>query len=435
MSMYTEAYAKKLMTPPKAVERIADGGTVVYGFGVAEPPALLTAIADRARADGFTSLKVYTYLPQKHARETVLSPDLSDCIQAYSWFVGPQDRSLVKVGLNYFVPNYFHQVPRFCSDFMEIDTTVTTVSPMDRAGYFSFGTSNDFTSTAARHCKRLIVEVNENMPRVFGDSLVHISEVDAVVENHVPLVEVPTPAPKAGADEIGKSVAELIPDGATIQLGIGALPDTIARYLTNHKDLGIHSELFVEGMVELIERGVVTGRLKNLHPRKHVFSVAQGTKRLYDFLNDNPSMESYPSSYAVDPDIIARNDNMIAVNAILEIDLLGQCNAEYLAGAQYSGTGGQLDYVRGAFKSKGGKSIHVFYSTAKGDEITRVVPRFSEGTIVTSPRMDTHIVATEYGVINLKGKSTRERALDIISIAHPKYRDDLLRQAEDMHLI
>ncbi len=435
MNTYFTEYQRKLTDPDGAAGKIENGNTIVHGLTIAEPPALLAAIANRARAGSLRGLKVYSLLPLSHAARTVLVPELSDCIQAYSWFVGAADRPRVKVGLDYFVPNYFHQIPRLCRDFMKIDVTITTVSPMDRSGYFSFGTANDFTSTAARHCGKLLVEVNQNMPRVFGDSLLHISEVDAVVENHVPLLEMPPPEPEPEDELIGKQIAGLVPDGATIQLGFGGIPNSITRHLSGHRDLGIHTEVFGPGMVDLIEKGVVTGRRKTIHPRKSVFTVVQGVKSTYEFINDNPSIESYPVSYVNEPAVIAQNDNLISINSIIEVDLLGQCNSEFLAGSQFSGTGGQLDFVRGAFNSRGGKSILAFYSTAKKGTISRVVPRFPTGTVVTTPRMDTHYLATEYGVVNLKGKSTRERALDIISIAHPKFRDHLLREAEDMHLI
>ena len=435
MSIYGSQYRQKLTTAQKAVERIEDGSTIVHGLTIAEPPALLAAIADRARSGDLKNISIFSLFPLQHAAKTVLAPDLSDCIQAYSWFVSASDRALVKVGLNYFVPNYFHQIPRLCRDFMDIDVTITTVSPMDKTGYFSFGTANDFTSTAARHCKMLMVEVNENMPRVFGDSLLHISEVDAIVENHVPLQEMTPQEPKPEDEIIGRYIAEMVPDGATIQLGYGGIPNAVAYSLMGHQDLGIHTEVFCPSMVDLIEKGVVTGQRKTLHPRKNVFTVAQGITRMYEFMNDNPSMESYPVSHTNDPAVIAQNDSMISINSILEVDLTGQCNAEFLAGSQFTGTGGQLDFVRGAFNSRGGKSILALYATAKKGEISRVVPRFATGTVVTTPRMDTHYVVTEYGVVNLKGKSTRERALDIISIAHPKFRDDLLREAENMYLI
>jgi len=432
---YFGEYRKKLTTPEKAVADIKDGATVVPGMAGGEPHALLAAIADRARQCALKNVSMYFVHPAESAAMTVLAPDLCDCIQIYSWFVGPADRAGVRVGLNYFVPNYFHQVPRLIRDFMKVDVTVATVSPMDKAGYFSFGTANDYTSTAARHCGKLIVEVNEHMPRVFGDSLLHVSEVDAIVENSIPLFETVPPKPEAEDEIIGKLIAEMVPDGATIQLGAGNVPNTIAAYLMNHRDLGIHTELFCPSMVDLIEKGVVTGKRKTLHPRKNVFAFARGTTKMYEFMDNNPSIESYPVSYVNDPAVIAQNDNMISINSILEVDLLGQCNAEFMGGYQFSGTGGQLDFVRGSFDSRGGKSILAFHSTAKGGKISRVVPRFEAGTVVTTPRMDAQYLVTEYGVISLKGRSTRERALEIINIAHPKFRDELLREAENMYLV
>jgi itaconate CoA-transferase len=435
MNTYLDEYQRKLTSPEKAVECIENGSTIIHGLTVAEPPALLSSIAGRAREGSLKDIKIYSLIPLSHAARTELAPELSDCIQAYSFFVSAADRARVKVGLDYYVPNYFHQIPRLCRDFIKIDYTITTVSPMDKAGYFSFGTANDYTSTAARHCRKLIVEVNQNMPRVFGDSLLHISEVDAIVENSVPLYEWPPAEPKPEDALIGKLVAEMVPDGATIQMGIGSIPNSVARYLGGHKDLGIHTEVFVPGMVDLIKQGVVTGKRKTLNPRKNVFTVAQGLKDTYEFLNNNPSMESYPVSYTNEPSVIAQNENMISVNSIIEVDLQGQCNAEFLGGSQFSGTGGQLDFVRGAFNSRGGKSILAFYSTARKGKVSRVVPRFHSGTMVTTPRMDTHYLVTEYGAVNLKGKSSRERALAIISLAHPDFRESLLREADEMRII
>jgi len=435
MNAYQSEYKSRLTTAADAVEPIANGETIVYGMSVSQPPALLAALADRARDDKLHGIRLYSFLPLKHALDTVLDPYLADCIQNLSWFVGGADRNLIKTGLTYHVPTYLHQIPRLCRDFMEIDTVITTVSPMDKSGYFTFGTSNDYISTATRHCKRLIVEVNENMPRVFGESLLHVSEVDLIVENTVPMIEMPPPDPRPEDEIIGPMLAEMVPDGGTIQLGIGGLPNAITRYLTNHKDIGVHTELLTEGMIDLIEKGVITGKRKNLHPRKNVFTTAAGTRRMYEFMDDNPSMESYPASYVCSPTVIARNDNMIAVNAILEVDLLGQANAEYLSGTTYSGTGGQLDFIRGAFDSRGGKAILTFYSTAKGGKLSRIVPQLKQGSIVTTPRNDAFYLVTEYGVANLKGKSTKERALAIINLAHPRYREELMREAENMYII
>jgi itaconate CoA-transferase len=428
-------YRKKLTTAARAAAMVSSGATIVHGASVSEPPALLGGLASRLRSGELTNINVYSSLPMKHASATILSPDLCDQVFSHSWFVTPVDRSRHRVGLSSYVPNYVHQIPRLIEEFMDIDVMLTTVSPMDKFGFFTFGAVNDYSAAAARKARLLIVEVNKNMPRVHGDSLLHVSEVHAIVENHVPLLELPESEPLPEDGIIGRQVADLIPDGATIELGIGGIPDAIGRLLRHHKDLGIHSGSFTPVMVDLIERGVVTGKRKNLHPHKHVFMVAQGTRRMYDFINDNPAMESHPASYTEDPSIIALNDNMHAINTVIEVDLTGQCNAEYVGGFQFSGTGGQLDFVRGAFNSHGGKSIQAFYSTARKGKASRVVPRLESGTVVSIPRMDTHYLVTEYGTANLKGKSTRQRAEAIIGLAHPAFRDGLVRAAEDMFLL
>ena len=433
--MYRKAYAEKLMSPERAVSLIPHGATLVHGMASSEPPALLGAVADRVRSGDLKNLYVFSLLPMATAAKTILAPDIADQVFAYTWFVSPSDRGTVKCGLCSFVPNNFHEVPRLCSEFMDIDTTVTMVSPMDRAGYFTFGTVNDYISTAARHCKKLIVEVNEHMPRVFGDSLLHISEVDAVIEHNSPLLELSPSEPTDEDKIVARQVAEMVPDGATIQLGIGGIPNAVCGFLDDRKDLGIHSELFCPGMMDLVRKGIVTGARKNLHPRKHVFTNALGTREMYDFIHDNPSMETYPVSYINDPAVIARNDRFISINATIEVDLMGQCNSEYLGNRQFSGTGGQLDFVRGAFNSKEGKSIIAFRSTAKNGEVSRIVPSLESGAVVTVPRMDTQYLATEYGIVQVKGKSTRDRALGIINIAHPKFRDALLREAEERQIL
>jgi len=433
--MYSREYRRKLTTPEQAVADIPDSATIVHGMATGEPPALLAAIAERARQGDLRDIKVFSLLHMEHAARTILAPDLADRIHLFCWFMSSSDREVAQAGINTFVPNEFHRLPRYCREFMDIDTVVTTVSPMDKAGFFTFGTINDYISTAARHCQRLIVEVNPQMPRVFGESLLHLSEVDAIVENDVPLMEVVPAAPKPEAEAIGRSIAAEIPDGATLQLGIGGIPNAVCLHLEGHKDLGIHTELMCPGMVHLIKKGVISGRRKNMHRWKHIFTNAIGDREMYEFMHDNPSMESYPVSYTNDPAVIAQNDNMISINSTIEVDLLGQCNSEFLGGHEFSGTGGQLDYVRGAINSKGGKSFIAFYATAHAGEVSRVVPRLAPGAVVTTPRMDTHYLATEYGLVSLMGKSNRERALDIISLAHPKFREDLLTEAKKMGLV
>lgn len=434
MEDYSKIYERKLTTAEQAVSLIGNSETLVCGVNYSEPTALLTAIAERARQGDLKDISTYSFNPSAHMAETIFAPDLCDVITPYAWFVSAPIRNMVKTGLAYYVPSYFYQVPRFIREHIKVDTVITSVSPMDPGGYFSFGAAS-YIRTAVDCSKKIILEVNKNIPRVFGDAQVHISEVDMLVENDVPILETEPPVIKEEDQIIGNSIAQMVPDEATIQLGIGGLPNAVARCFKNHKDLGIHSELLGPGMIDLIKSGVVTGRKKTLHPRKHVFAAAYGPKEVFDFMNDNASMESYESEYIMDPAIVARNAKMVSVNSILEVDLTGQCNAESLDGTQFSGTGGQLDFVRGAYASKGGLSVLAFYSTAKKGAISRVVPRLCEGAVVTTPRMDVHYLATEYGIVNLKGKSSKQRALDLISIAHPDFRDDLLKEADEMRLI
>ncbi|MEW5733693.1 MAG: acetyl-CoA hydrolase/transferase C-terminal domain-containing protein [Thermodesulfobacteriota bacterium] len=434
--MYKDAYRKKLTTPEKAVSAIRDNDLLIFGVALAEPPALLSAVSARLSAGDLKKLRLFYLYPLPNACKTVLKPELCDRVEAFSSFVSEGERGLVRVGLNQFVPCHFHQIPGIIRKSFPPDVCITTVSPMDAAGFFSFGTANDFTSTAALTAKKLIVEVNQAMPRVFGRSMVHVSRVHAIVENHAPLYPY-KPPPMGEVDrQIGKIVAEMVPDGATIQIGAGGVPKAVATFLSGHRDLGIHSELMIPDMVELIKTGVVTGRKKTLMPEKHVFTMSGGgPQAMRDFMNDNPAVESHPVDWVNDPAVIARNDNMVSINAILEVDLLGQANAEAIDGQQFSGTGGQLDFVRGAYASKGGKSILAFHSTARKGKVSRVVPRLGENAIVTTPRQDVHWLVTEHGAADLKGKSLGQRALAIIELAHPDFREGLLREAEKMRLL
>ncbi|PKN20570.1 MAG: 4-hydroxybutyrate--acetyl-CoA CoA transferase [Deltaproteobacteria bacterium HGW-Deltaproteobacteria-6] len=435
MSEYSDQYRAKLTTIENAATIVKDGDTLVHGVTIAEPPGMLSAIAERARTGYLSRIKVYTFNAQQHFARTLGSPDIADVVDSYSWFVSEASRNMVQVGLTQFIPAYLHQVPKIVMETMDVDIAVATVSRMNEDGYFSFGPCNGYLSVMATLCKTLIVEVNENMPFVYGDAMIHISDVSIIVENTVPLLELLPLQPNPLDPVIGKIVAEYVPDRAVIQLGIGTLPNAIAPYLENHKDLGIHTELLCPGMVDLIKKGVITGAHKNVHTGKHIFSLAYGGKETFQYMDRDKSFENYPSSYVMNPGVIAQNHQMTAINAILQIDLLGQCNAEYLEGRQYSGTGGQLDFVRGAYDAPDGKAILVLYSTAKNEEVSRIVSQFPAGTMVTTPRNDVHYIATEYGIVNLKGKSTRARALALISIAHPKFRDELMREAENMALM
>jgi len=433
-----EEYAAKLTTPEKAVAGIADGSTLCLALAAGMPAGLAKAVSERILAGNLKDLNLYYQHSMKYSEETLIRPEVLSKVDARVFFMGDPDRKMVAKGISEnrkylsYVPINFSNIPRVLTEHIHVNTFVVTVSPMDKSGHFSLGTNNDYASVVLRHCDRVILEVNKNMPRVFGDSLVHVTEVDAIVENHVPLVNIPYKEPDPYSMKIGQCIAEQITDGATLQLGIGNLPNAVAMQLTDRKDLGIHSELFSHAFVHLIKCGAVTGRKKTLHPRKHVFTFAIGDSEVYDFINDNPSMESYPSSYVNDIHVIAQHDNMISVNTAIEIDLYGQVNAEFINGHQYSGSGGQFDFVKGASFSKGGKSFIGLKSAAKDGTISCIVPRVQ---MATDTRMDVEYIVTEYGCVNLRGKSTRERARALISIAHPSFRDKLKRHAKSINLV
>jgi itaconate CoA-transferase len=437
----TALYRSKFTTPAQAVGRIASGVNMSMGMAMTEPPALLKALAERAAAGKVDDLKVYYCESTRIAGETILRYEILDRIRPYCMFISAVERALIKRGMadgghkvvNY-VPSNFSQFPRLLTEHVGIDTFLVTVSPMDRHGYFTFGTGNDYSSKVARAARHLVVEVNERMPRVYGSlAQLHVSEVEAIVENHVQLSELPVNQTGPEDAAIGKMIAEMVPDGACLQMGVGALPNMVCSQLRGRKDLGIHTEALCPGMIDLIEEGAVTNRRKRLNPGKTVFTFAMGQKAMYDFLDDNPAVESHPVDYVNDPSVIAQNDNVVSINAALQIDLTGAVNAEHLLGHQYSATGGQLDFVRGAYASRGGKSIIACHATAANGKASRIVARL-DGPVTTA-RVDTHIVMTEFGWADLKGKSSTERATALIALAHPQFRDGLTAAARDMHLI
>jgi itaconate CoA-transferase len=435
MSELPAQYRDKLRTADDAIGMIPDGAFVVQSNAVGEPPALLEATARRARGGGFTRLTMTSLLPLAASARTILASDVSSVIRWQSIFASGADRPLIETGCAAYSPAFFHQVPRIYREFLDIDVALMQVSRVDRHGFMSLGVSVDTSRAAIESADLVLVEVNDHMPRVHGDAFVHISEVDAVVENHTPLLELPIPPARPEDEAMGRIIAEMIPDGATIQLGIGGVPNAVAKSLRNHKDLGVHTEMFVDAMVDLIEAGVITGRRKTFHTGKVVWAFAAGSRRMYEFLDDNPRIEAHPVSYTNFPPNIARNDNLISVNSTIEIDLTGQCCSESMGATQWSGTGGQHDFARGAFDSKGGKSIIAFYSTAKAGEVSRVVPTLKPGAVVTTPRTEIHWVVSEHGAACLKGKSTGQRAQALIGLAHPRFRDELTAEAKRLRYL
>ncbi|MEH6759452.1 MAG: acetyl-CoA hydrolase/transferase C-terminal domain-containing protein [Parasphingorhabdus sp.] len=422
-------YQSKLMTADQAVQTLSSGKDIAMGMAVAEPPALLAALARHVEDVGVEDIKLWYFHSMDHAGETVLKPEMLNRIHPRCMFLSSVERNLLKAqrpgekSSIEFVPVAFSDSPRLLSEQVSLDLFVTTVSPMDKHGWFTFGTSNDYSTAAARSAKKLIVEVNPNMPRVFGASMLHISEVDGIVEHEAPLTEVSLAEPSREQAIVAATIANMIDDRACLQMGIGALPGAVCALLKDRKDLGIHTELMTPALASLIQCGAVTNQAKTTYKGRSVFTFAMGDRAFYDFLDDNQAMYSAPVNIVNDPRHIAKNRNVVSVNATLQIDLGGACNSEHLMGRQFSGSGGQLDFVRGATASKGGKSIIACQSTACGGSVSRIVPSL-DGP-VTTPRNDTHIIVTEYGSTDLKGKSIYQRADALIELAHPKFRDEL----------
>jgi itaconate CoA-transferase len=437
--VYDTQYRAKLTDSDGAVAQISSNSIVAIGQAVCQPPALMEALAARAEAGSVDNVKVYYMHAEENMKKSLLRYELMDRIKPYCMFMQEAERDLIKRAeedggrkVVYYVPNSFSQSIRFFAEHIHVDTFLVTVSPMDRNGYFTFGTNNDYTSSAARQAKRLIIEVNRHMPRVFGRSSLHISEVDAIVENDVPLLTLNPRPIQEHERKLGQRIAELIPEHACLQIGVGGVPSGVCEALMHRKDLGIHTEVLNPALAQLIQSGVVTNRWKKINPGKSVFTFAMGDEPFYDFLHDNIAIESYPVNYVNDPVVIAQNDNVVSVNSTIEMDLTGACNSEYLEGHQFTSTGGQLDFVRGAYASRGGMSFIAFQSSIKDGKISKIVPRLSGP--VTTPRTDVHYVVTENGVANLKGLSSTERAQALIALAHPDFQDGLTAAAKEMHL-
>lgn len=431
-------YQQKLRSAKEAVNLIPSTAVISMGMRVSTPPALCHALAERAKAGDLKEVKVYYLRCGDVALKTIFQEELLHIIRPYSSMMSKGEVELAERGyalgkkhIN-FVPISFSRYPCTIKSITKLDAFIVTVSPMDQFGYFNLGTNGDYAIELARYANKLIVEVNENMPRTAGSTLIHVSEIDAIVENTTALLEEPSKPASELDRQIGHHITSLIPNGATIQMGIGGVPNAVCEQLGDHKDLGIHTEVITSGMIELIQKGVVTNANKTLNPFVNVFTFAIGDKHLYDFINNNPSMLCLPVSYVNEPNVIGKNNMMTSVNAFIEIDFSGQVNAEFI-GHQFSGVGGQLDFIRGVHYSEGGKTIIASSSTAKQGTLSRIVPRLS--SIATDTRLDIDYVVTEYGVAQLKGRSTTERTRQLIKIAHPAFREQLEQQAKQQGFI
>lgn len=431
MRWYNE-YKAKLRTAEEAVKAIKSGNRVYVHPGCAVPEVLVEAMCARHKElEDVEVIHLLTVGESKYSR-----PEMEDHFRHNALFIGKNVRRAVNDGRADFTPIFLSEVCQlFQRNYLPLDVSLIQVSPPDKHGYCSFGVGVECTKCAAELGKMVIAQVNPQMPRTLGDCFIHVDKITYCVEVNVPLKELPQVSGELTVEEtevyqrIGKNIAGLIEDGSTLQLGIGAIPDAVLRYLHEKNDLGIHSEMFSDGVVKLVEEGVITNERKTLHVGKIVASFVLGTRPLFDFIDNDPVIEFHPSLYVNDPFVIAKNDKMVAINSALEVDLTGQVCADSIGMEFFSGFGGQLDFIRGASRSRRGKPIIALPSTAKNGELSRIVPMLAPGAGVTTTRGDVHYVVTEYGVTNLFGKTVRQRAQELIDIAHPDFRSELYQYA------
>lgn len=418
-------YEKKILSAAQAVQVIQSGSRVVAGHACGEPSALLEALV--GRADDLKNIEIVHMVPMGKAQ--YVQPEMADSFKHNALFVGGPTRKAVEEKRADYTPCFFSEIPRLFSDkILTVDVALIQITPPDADGFCSYGVSVDYTQVAAESATVVIAQMNKQMPRT-GGAKIHIDFIDYIVLDDRPILELKPPAIGEVEKAIGENVAQLIPDGATLQLGIGAIPDAVLLFLTTKKDLGIHSEMFSDGVVHLAEAGVITNRKKSINAGKFYATFLMGTKKLYDFVNNNPDVELHPVNYINDPCIIGQHDNMMSINSALQVDLMGQVNAEMIGNRQFSGIGGQVDFVRGASRSRGGKSIIALPATASSGKISRICCELDRGAAVSTSRNDVHYVVTEFGIAELRGKTLRERAKALIAISHPDFRQVLEEEA------
>jgi len=420
-------YRKKLQTADKALERVQSGMRVYIQPGCAEPESLVEALI--RRAPYVNDVEIVHMMTMGCAPYAV--PEMAPHFRHNAMFIGPNVREAINDGRADYTPINLSEIEDlFESGAMPIDVALIELCPPDSHGFCSFGVGVDTSLTAAKCARYVIAQINEHMPRTYGDSFIHVNDINAIVESSRPLCEAKSARVGETQIAIAKNVAGLIEDGAVLQTGIGGIPDAVLPLLMDRKDLGVHSEMVSEGVIPLIEAGVITGARKNFKPRKIILGFALGTRKLFEFVDNNPIFEFHPTSYTNSPLLIARNDNMIAINSALQVDLTGQVSSDSIGTRFYSGIGGQVDFIRGASSSKGGKPIIALCSTAKDGKISRIVPMLSPGAGVVTSRGLIRYVVTEFGVAFLHGKTIRERAKALIEIAHPKFREELYEYCE-----
>jgi acyl-CoA hydrolase/RimJ/RimL family protein N-acetyltransferase len=428
-------YQDKLTTIQEALGRIRRGGRIFIGSGSAEPMALSRGLIETSHH--FSDNPIIHIMTMGEA--TYTRPEYADNFRLNAFFIGKNVRAAVQAGRADYTPIFLSEIPVLLrSGQQPIDAALIQVSPPDAHGYCSLGVSVDIVKAATESARLVIAQVNRQMPRTFGDSFIHNDRINAFIEHDEPLPELAPADQTEVARRIGAHVARLIPDGATLQMGIGAIPDAVLSCLTQKQDLGIHTEMFSDGLLDLVKRGVVTGARKTLHTNSIITSFCMGTRALYDWVHENPHVLFFPSDYTNDPGVIRQNDNMVAINSAIAVDLTGQVCADSIGNRFYSGIGGQVDFLRGAARSRGGRPIIALPSTARrpdGKVLSRIVTSLAEGAGVVTSRGDVHYVVTEYGIASLHGASVTERARALIEIAHPDFRDELLREAQSHHYL
>jgi acyl-CoA hydrolase len=424
-------YDSKRGTASDALQLLRDGDTIIVPSGVGEPPTLLTALSEQRRQ--FRDIKVAQILAMR--KYGYFDPETVEHVRHTALFFGGASRAAGQAGWADFIPAYFSELPSLIErGQIAADVVFSMASPMDEHGFFSLSLGADYTMAAVAKARVIVLEVNPNVPFAHGQCHVHVSQVAAVVESSEPVLEVGLPKIGPVQEAIGKYVADMIDDGSTLQIGYGGIPDAVVMQLTSKNDLGIHTEMIGDGIMTLVEAGAITNRRKTLLPGKMVATFALGSKRLYDFMHHNAMLEMHPVNFTNDPYIAGQNDNLISINASLQVDFLGQCGSESMGHVPYSGTGGQADFVRAANRSRGGKSFIVLPSTAKDGTISRIMPTLTPGTHVTTSKNDVNYVVTEFGVAQLRGKSAKQRAEALIAIAHPDFRAELRAAASKMLL-
>jgi acyl-CoA hydrolase len=429
---FNATYQQKRSSAADAVRHVRNGDFIVVPTGVGEPPTLLTALSEQRLT--LRDVKVGQILGMR--KYAYIDPATVEHVRHVAYFYGGATRAGGQAGWIDFIPNYFSEIPVMIErGLMPADVVFSMASPMDADGYFALSLATDYTMAAVAKARAVVLEVNPHVPFTFGNCRVHISQVSALVESGDPVMEVGLPKIGIVQEAIGKYVADMIDDGSTLQIGYGGIPDAVVMQLAHKRDLGIHTEMLGEGILTLLESGAVTNQRKNYLPGKMVATFALGSNKLYRFMDRNPMLEMHPVNYTNDPALAGQNDNLVAINATLQIDLLGQCGSESLGASPFSGTGGQSDFVRAANRSRGGKAFIVLPSTAKEDQISRIVPVLAPGTHVSTSKNDINYVVTEYGVAQLRGKSAKQRAAELIGIAHPAFRDELKEQARRLNLM